>query len=133
MLFLAAVTAVFAGDDAWAKVRDLKRGTEIRIYQNGVKQPLNARMDELTEDRLVIVVKNEQRAIARSEIDRIDARPPVSESRVSRESRTGRETRPAITGSPQTWGRASSSTSSTVKIGSKPEFQTVYRRASKAS
>jgi hypothetical protein len=127
ILFVAAVSA-FGAEDTWAKVRELKSGTELRVYRQGAKQPILATMDEATEDSLRIVVKNEQRAIPKGEIERIDARPFPPGSRVSQETRSGRESRPALVSIPHMSGRTASSTSSTVKVTSKPEFQTVYRR-----
>jgi len=43
MVLLAAVTA-FAADDPWTKVRDLKSGTELRIFKKGGMHPSLAKM-----------------------------------------------------------------------------------------
>jgi hypothetical protein len=85
-IFLLAL-ALFAADDPWTKVRELKSGTELRIYKRNAKQPLLAKMDQATEESLVIVVKNEQVAVPKEEIDRVDHRP-AGGSRVTRESTT---------------------------------------------
>jgi hypothetical protein len=125
---LAVSAALFAADDPWAKVRELKSGTEIRIVKRGTATPVLAQMGELTDDNLVIIVKNEQTAIARDQIERIDARPKGSrvknESRVTTEQTMGKPdgSRPAPA------VQSNQSYSSGLAIGSKPDFETVYRR-----
>jgi len=47
-----------AVEKSWDKLKELKSGTELRIYKKGV--PILAVMDEATDDRLLVVVKNEQ-------------------------------------------------------------------------
>ncbi len=119
---LLAAPAVWAAEDAWTKVRELKSGAELRIYKKSPKQAVLARFDELTSENLVVVVKNEQVAIPRADIDRIDARPVKRGSRITKESSgTSGEVPPG-------GGRPSSSYSSGVSIGNKPDFETVYRR-----
>ena len=49
-----------ADDDAWAKLRDVKSGAEIRVYKIGAAQPLAVKMGELTDENLVIIDKNKQ-------------------------------------------------------------------------
>ena len=127
---LAAV-ALFPADDPWSKVKELKGGTERRIFKKAAKQPSEAHFDELTADNLVVVVKNEQVAIAKDDIDRLDYRP-AGGSRVTRESKTSVKapgdpdaTRP---GPPSAYPGQTTSTSSGLSIGSKPDFQTIYRR-----
>src|SRR5947208_6775757 len=75
VLFFACTLLAFAADDPWAKVKEIKSGTELRVYKKGSAQPLLVKMDEATDERLVFVDKKEQTSIAREEIDRIDARP----------------------------------------------------------
>ena len=70
-----AATSTYAADDPWAKVHDLKTGTEIRLFKKGSLQPVLAKMDELKDDVLLVALKNEQVAIPRDQIDRVDARP----------------------------------------------------------
>jgi len=128
LLVLAAATA-FAADDPWAKVKDLKTGTELRIFKKGSMQPVLAQMGELTDDNLVVVVKKEQTAIPRDQIDRIDSRPPQPGGRVKATSETkatdpDNRPLPPVSGS-QTPGQ---STTSGLVIGSKPDFETIYRR-----
>jgi hypothetical protein len=120
VLFLAAVAAFGAGDE-WAKVKALKTGAEIRVFKKGSTQPVLGQMDELTDENLVILVKKTQTAIPKDQIDRIDARP-MGGSRVTKETKTTETYADAKSAAPGT------STSTSVNIGSKPDFETVYRR-----
>ena len=133
LLFLFTALLAFAADNPWAKVKDLKTGTELRIFKTKAKQPILAKMDELTDESLVVIVKNEQTAIPKEEIDRIDYRPPQTGSRVTRESKTTTTTTdlPEPVGPRPTPGASvpGMSSSSGVSIGSKPDFETIYRRA----
>ncbi|MGI8991212.1 MAG: hypothetical protein ACR2I2_16735 [Bryobacteraceae bacterium] len=132
-LFLAA-TLAFSADDAWSKVRELKTGTELRVLKKGAKQPVAAKMDEATDENLIVILKNEQVAIAKSDIERIDYRPAKS-GRVTKETKTTTEV-PGEKG--PVLGRApgkngpTTSTSSGISIGSKPDFETIYRRTGAA-
>ena len=125
--------AAYGADNPWNKVKELKTGTELRIFKTGARQPILATMDEATDDRLVIVVKKEQMAIDKDQIDRVDYRPPKSGGRVTTENRTtndppGQTAGPAPRGA--TGGGPSTSTSSSLNVGSKPDFETIYRRTS---
>ena len=127
LIFCAA--AAFAADDPWAKVKVLKSGTEIRVYKRGVSAPVMAKLDEVREESLSVVVKNEQVTIEKDQIERLDYRPQagsrmVTETKAKTENPDptppkGMNHGPAVPG-------ASSSTS--VSFGSKPDFQTIYRR-----
>jgi len=114
-LFLLAVSTAFCADDPWAKVRELKSGTEIRIFKKGSMQPVLAKMDEASADAVIVVVKNEQISIPKDQVDRLDYRPPQPGGRVKKEVTTKTET-------PDT------TTSTNYVIGSKPDFETLYRR-----
>ena len=127
-LVILCAVAAFGAADPWAKVRELKSGTEIRIYKKHAKQPLIAKFDEADGERVLIVVKNEQLAVARDQIDRLDVRPQGS--RVKKESRMeSKDTAEAYPG-PSSRGHSAmnTTTSSSVNIGSKPDFETLYRR-----
>ncbi len=126
--FLSAAVALGA-EDAWTKVRDLKSGTEIRVYKKGAAAPVVGKIDELTGDNLVIVLKNEQVAIPRDQIDRVDARPPGG--RVTKESKTT-VADPDASPRPQERTTPGESTTSNVTIHGKPDFETIYRRATGA-
>ncbi len=133
MLFSMAALA-FSADDGWTKVRELKTGTELRVIKKGARQPVLAKMDEATDENLIVILKNEQLAIAKDDIDRIDYRPPKS-GRVTKETKTKTEL-PGDKG--PALGRAygkngpTTTTSTGVSIGPKPDFETVYRRSSVA-
>jgi hypothetical protein len=122
LLSILACAVAFGVTDDWAKVKALKTGAEIRVYKKGSMQPVTAQMDELTDDNLVILVKKTETAIPRDQIDRIDARPasgrPTKQT-ITKESTKAGEVAPEVPGS---------STSTSVSWGSKPDFETVYRR-----
>jgi hypothetical protein len=122
--FFAAL-ALAAADDPWAAVQAIRSGAELRIYKRGVAEPVLAAMDELREQSLFVVVKNAQVAIPRDQIERIDARPPQTAPRVTREERTKTETGRD--------GKQNTSVSSGLSFGSKPGFETVYRRTTARS
>lgn len=124
-----AAAAVFAADDPWTKVRDLKSGAELRIYKRGSAQPLLARMDQLTNENLIVVVKTEQVAIARDQIDRVDYRP--AKPRITTETKT-KTTETDTTPGPPGHGSRTPGTSSSTSFGvsSKPDFEEIYRRPS---
>jgi hypothetical protein len=128
LFVLLAASAAFGADDPWIKVKNLKSGTELRIYKRGTAQPILAKSDDVTEDSLIVVVKNEQIAIAKDLIDRIDDRPNKA-GRVTAETKS-RQTDPDPI--PEPPGHASAvpgtSTSTSVGIGSKPDFELIYKR-----
>ena len=131
-LFLLVAAAAWAADDAWSKVKALKTGTELRVYKKGSTPPILAQMDELTDDNLVVIVKKTQTAIARDQIDRIEARPQAG-SRVTTETTTKETVPDAKSASAQpSPGHGpdvpGTSTSTNVVVGSKPDFEVVYRR-----
>lgn len=70
LLTLAAISA-FAADDPWTKVREIKSGTEIRVYKKGSKVPVVGKIDQATEDAVVIMLKKEEIEIEREEIGSI--------------------------------------------------------------
>jgi hypothetical protein len=129
IVLLAAATA-FAADDPWTKVRDLKSGTELRIFKKGGLHPIQAKMEQTNPDSLIIVVKNEELAIPRDQIDRIDYRPLRSGGRVTKETRESVEAADAKTAaeSPNNIPTESTSASTAYIINPQPEFQTIYRR-----
>jgi hypothetical protein len=122
--------AAWAADDGWTKVREIKTGAEIRIYKKGVKQPILAKFDEANDENLVVATKTEQVAIAKDQIDRVDYRPPKTGSRVIRESKTTTEidTKTSSSTVPHNAPGPTTSSSSSLNIGGKPDFETIYRR-----
>jgi len=127
LIMLLAAAAVFAADDPWAKVRELKGGAELRVYKKGSAQPILAKMDELTDDNLMLVVKSAQVAIARDLIERIDYRPAAGRVQTETKSKT---TDPDTRPSPPGYGSRTpgTSVSSGVNVVSKPDFETIYKR-----
>lgn len=127
LVFLLSAMTGWAAEDAWAKVRELKSGAELRIYKKGAKQPVLAKRYEATEESLVVVVKNEQLAIPKDEIERIDARPVERGSRIR--IRITKETK--VTGGDRKAPRDKSIWTN-INIGSRPDFETVYKRSEAA-
>lgn len=132
LLLIAALTAAVAAEDTWTKVKDLKSGTDLRITREGAKQPILAQMDHATDENLFIATKKEQLVIPRSEIQRLDARPQQTGSRVSKQTtvKTNEIGNPAPS-EQRPGGRLagpSSSSSTSLSIGSKPDFETIYRK-----
>ncbi len=132
LLVALATLTVFAADNPWDKVRELKTGTELRILKKGSKQAVIGTMDEANDERIVVVIKNEELAIQKDDIDRIDFRP-ATKSRVSKETRTTQSdsTQTASRGPQGSQTGPSTSTSTSFGPGSKPDFETIYRRTAK--
>ncbi len=118
VLLLLACVAGFAADD-WVKVKALKTGSDLVIFKKGATQSISAQFGDLTDDNLIVIVKKTETAIPRDQIDRIDARPP-SGSRVTKEKTTKETVNPD--------GTTSTSSGGGLNIGSRPDFETVYRR-----
>jgi len=136
LLILCAAAVAFGADDPWGKVKDLSIGTELRVYKVGAKQPVLVKFSDLSDDALIVTTKNEETAIPKDEIDRVDYRPATKGGRTSRETRTTTDVpdtgpvgpRPGPHGA----GGSSSSSSSSLNMGGKPDFETIYRRSSVA-
>lgn len=129
ILFLACLA--FAADNPWVKVQQLPDRSELRIYQKGAKSPLSATLADANEERIIVVAKNKQLAIAKDDIDRIDARTAANPSKPT-VTKTEKTSDPDYTpqGTPST-GPALPTTSSSesVSFGSnKGDFKTVYVR-----
>lgn len=122
-----------ADDDAWAKLRDVKSGAEIRVYKIGAAQPLTVKMGELTDENLVIINKDKQTAIARDQLERVEARPAGKGRTMTSTTKTTDSVGDpkAVIPGPDQQGtpgpRTSTSTSSSVTLD-KPAFEVVYRR-----
>jgi len=134
IIVLCAAVLAFGADDPWAKVKELKTGTELQVYKRGSVQPLAVKMDELTDQNLIVINKNAQTAILRDDIDRIDARPSgktrtVNETKVN-EKNAATDPRSTIPGPNSPPGAMSPPTSgaSSGVTWSKPGFEIVYRR-----
>ena len=129
-IVLLSAVAAFAADDAWTKVKELKSGTEVRILKHGTLKPIEGKLDEARDIDLVVVVKNEQIAIPKEAIDRLDYRPAKPGGRITRETKTTTEQPDGKPPAGMAHGAAvpSTSYSSNVVLGSKPDYETIYRR-----
>lgn len=126
-----AVAPLWGADDAWIKVQELKHGTEIRIYRKGVREPVVAKFDEANGERVLIVGKNSQSAVSKDDIERLDARPAaVPGVKKSTTVSTAKTVDPDYTPHPPGGVPVPSTSygSNTTFGGSKPDFETVYRR-----
>lgn len=129
-LLLTAAVAAICADDPWTAVVKLKSGTEIRVLKKGSTQPVIGKFDEANDERLVWVVKNEQQALPKDQVDRLDARPQpagrvkvegkttTDDPQAAKEPSVGMNGKPAVT----------TTTGSSVSFEGKPPFETVYRR-----
>ena len=129
-ILLLTIVAAWAADDSWNKVKDLKSGTEIRVLKKRSLTPVLGTFSEAGDDNLILVVKNEQIAIHKDAIDRLDYRP--SERRVVKETTTkvedagtAQEPKMGMNASPSGPGYSSSTS---FNIQGKGEFETLYRR-----
>jgi hypothetical protein len=125
---LLAALAVFAAEDPWVQVRELKNGVELRIYKVNAKQPFLAKFEQASDDSLIVVTKTGQVSIPKEQIDRLDCRRApaprlVKDTRVDRKiapnrAETTNGTLPGVTTSAKT----------TLDIPSKPAFEKIYDR-----
>lgn len=128
LAFLLALP-LWGAEDGWKKVRDLKTGTELRIVKSGERQPVIAQFADANDENLIVILKNEQIAIPKEKIDRIDFRLPQTGGRVKAETKTQSETTAERRGRPNESRVPGSSTSSGVSFGGgKADFETIYRR-----
>lgn len=133
LLTVALSMAAMAAEDGWAKVKALKSGVEVRIQKAGEKKPIEGKLDEANDERLVLVVKNTQMGVAREEVEKLEARP--GKAVVTRTTTTKNENPAAQVGGnqPRIPGAspvpALQSTSSGVSYGGKPPYELVYRKS----
>ncbi len=130
LINLILCLSIQAADDPWAKVKTLASGGDVRIVKKGTGQPVIAQLDEATDESIVVIIKNQQVAIPKQDILRIDYRAPIKGSRMVKETRT--KTNEAPTGTkpipgPGAPNGPSSSTSTSISTASKGDFETVYR------
>ncbi|MCX6599056.1 MAG: hypothetical protein NTV70_22105 [Acidobacteria bacterium] len=128
--------AAFAADNpadklTWEKLKSVKTGAEIRVVKTTGGAPVIAKLGDVTDESLIVALKNEQIAIPREQIDRVDARP-TGGSRVTKETRTTNGLEAPPPPKPPTPydrpGANTGSSSSGITFGSKPDFEPVYRR-----
>ncbi|MBI4892862.1 MAG: hypothetical protein HY821_19725 [Acidobacteria bacterium] len=131
-VLILACAAVFAADD-WAKVKELKSGSDLKIHRVG-KPVLEAKMDQATEESLLVATKKEQLSIPKEEIVRIEARAPGGKPVTTTTSTTGLGevpgTDPHKMNRPGGSGGGPSGSMTTSKSWSGPSYETVYRRVS---
>jgi hypothetical protein len=126
---LIAMAVLAADDDPWTKVRELPKGTELRVYKLNLKSPLAAQFDRAGEESLIVITADGQESIPKDEIDRVERRsgPPKR-----LETRVDRKTVPK--GAEVTTNTLPGTTTS-VKTGlsfpSKRGYEKVYERAAK--
>jgi len=135
IIFLLGAMGLASGadvktDDTWAKVKELKSGTEIRVYKKGMAQPVLAKAGDATDDKLIIIVKNSQSAIDKKDIDRIEAR--LAGGKRTTMTSTSKSIDPTSQTTdgvrPENYPRPGTSSSAGMSIGSKPDFETIYQR-----
>jgi hypothetical protein len=133
MVLLIAVFAAFAADtpDPWKKVRDLKTGTDVRIIKAGAPAPIMAKFADLTEDSLIVILKNETIAIPRDKVARIDSRPQKNNVKPQTKIATPSDGSGGAKTVPNT--APSSSYSTGVAINDKTDFEIIYRRTPPAT
>ena len=134
LILAAAAVACSGADDPWAKVKELKSGSQLKIWKKGASQPVEAVYDDLDDEKLLVVMKNEQVAIAKDGIDRIDARPSTKKDKPKVESSVKREiNQPSTVAAPPRDQKSrvipGESTSATSTVSwTNSSFETVYRR-----
>lgn len=132
VLFLGMAAAW--GADDWVKVKAIRSGSDLKIWRAGSKQALEAKMDEATDESLVVATKKEQFSIPKDQIDRIDARAP-KDRQGPRRTTTATTTTGEIPGTDPhkinrpggNGGGPSGNVTSTANWSSAP-FETVYRK-----
>ena len=126
-LLASAATALLAADNSWDKVKELKSGTDIRIYRAGVPDPIEGKFDEANDEHIVFVVKKEQKSMSKDAVLRLDYRPkPGSRTTETKTTNTPPDTTPAagMAHGAQVPGQSSSTNVSFGKAG----WETLYRR-----
>ena len=118
-------------EDPWTKVRELKTGTDLRIIQVGAPAPVTAKFAELTEESLIVILKNEEVAIPRVKISRIDSHPQKGYVRTESKQTTPSDGSGA--GKKVPGAAPTSSYSTGVAISDKIDYETIYRRTPAAA
>ncbi len=128
LTLLMTLTALGA-TDTWPKVKDLPGGTEVKVYKRDGKPPITAKLADATDDQLIVVVKKDEVAIPKDQIERIDYRPQKGD-RVTRTTTTKTDdpNTQAPIGPQRDAHVPGTSSSSDLSFGGKPDFETIYRR-----
>jgi hypothetical protein len=83
VLLLASFSSLAA--DPWDKLKNLKTGSDLKIYKTAGGEPITAKSADVTETKVVVIIKNEETAIRKSEIARIDYQPPAGKHTKSKD------------------------------------------------
>ena len=125
LLMLGTMTALPA-EDAWAKVRELKSGIELRIYKANSKEALEAKFERAGDDSLIVTTKSQELSVPKEDIDRVDVRR-ADGSRLK--TRANRKVAPKGAETSQNTIPGGTTTVTTgLSFPSKPGFETVYKR-----
>jgi hypothetical protein len=129
-LTLLLTFAAFGATDTWPKVRDLPGGTELRVYKKDGRPPINAKLADVTDDALIVVLKkDEEVSIPKDQIERIDYRPQkVSRPTTIVNNKVEDPNTQAPVGPQRDAKVPGTSSSSNMSFGGKPDFETIYRR-----
>lgn len=127
---LIAILCVASAADTWNRVRQLKSGTEIRVFKKGSTKPVVGTFDEADDIRLVMLTKNEQFAIHKDEINRLDYRPKAGAKMTSETKEVEKVPGSGPSGAlhPHNNGGPERTYTSGVSFGGKQDFETIYRR-----
>ncbi len=138
--FLGTCLLVAEGPDAdWRKVMALTRGTEVRIAVQGTKAPLEAKLDTVNDEAIVVVLRNEQRSILVEEIERLDFRNVsktkklTTDSKVSTDDTSANPIPPGQRLPGQSAVPRNMSSGTSVMLPSKAPWEPLYKRATKGS
>ncbi len=135
--FLLLASACFAAepiDSDWRKVMELTRGTEVRISVAGKKGTVEAKIDSVNDEAIVIVLKDEQRSILVEEIERLDYRNLERTKKLTRDSRVSSDDTSANPIPPgqrlpgQSAVPRNMSSTNTVTLPSKAPWEPLYKR-----
>ena len=133
LVWYSLIALAFGAEDAWTKVKELKSGSEVRILKVGSKEAVIGKFDEADEERLVLVVKNTQIAIAKGDVISLEARPMAASkvmtvTHMKNTDPAAELAKPKVPDPSSPATPALSSSSSTVSFGSKPGYELVYRK-----
>jgi hypothetical protein len=125
---LLTAMALLAAEDPWVQVRELKSGTELRIYKVNTKEPFLAKFDRASEESLIVVTKTGQVSIPKEQIERLDCRrtPPPQIVKDTRLDRKIASKGPSITNG--TLPGVTTSVKTRLDIPSKSAFEKIYDR-----
>ena len=111
-VLLLSMSLLLSAADPWEKVRNLKTGSDLKIYKTGVAEPIVAKSVDVTERKLIVIIKNAETAMNKADIERIDYQPPPS--------------KPTTT---KTYSADSDSASMSIsRSGGRDGWQTVFQR-----